>query len=59
MIVTWALARAEPPGPVAVTVYVVDCEGLTVAEPCAATWPTEGSKVMEVAFVDDHVSVTC
>jgi hypothetical protein len=41
-----------------VTVYVVDWEGLTVAEPCAAMWPTEGSKVMEVAFVDDHVSVT-
>src|SRR5260370_17401922 len=23
------------------------------------TGPTEGSKVMDVAFVDDHVSVTC
>ena len=27
-------------------------------EPCAATGPTEGSKVMDVAFVDDHVSLT-
>jgi hypothetical protein len=24
----------------------------------AATGPTEGSKVMDVAFVDDHLSVT-
>jgi hypothetical protein len=37
---------------------VVDCEGLTIVEPCAATLPTEGSKVMDMAFVDDHVSVT-
>ena len=28
-------------------------------EPCAATGPTEGSNAMDVAFVDDHVRVTC
>ena len=38
---------------------MVDCEGLTVVEPCAATEPIEGPNVMDVAFVDDHVSVTC
>jgi len=29
-----------------------------VVEPFTATGPTEGSKVMDVAFVDDHLSVT-
>ncbi len=29
-----------------------------MVEPFTATGPTEGSKVMDVAFVDDHVSVT-
>ena len=29
-----------------------------MVEPFTATGPTEGSKVMDVAFVDDHLSVT-
>ena len=29
-----------------------------MVEPCPATGPTEGCKVMDVAFFDDHVSVT-
>jgi hypothetical protein len=37
---------------------VVDWKGLTVVEPFAATGPIEGSNVMDVAFVDDHLSVT-
>src|SRR5579863_1383914 len=54
---TRALAVAVPPGPAAVIVYVVDCDGVTGVEPSGATLPTPGCKSRSVAFVEDHESV--
>jgi hypothetical protein len=51
------LESAEPPGPVAVIVYVVASCGLTVCVPCAVTAPIPGERVSDVALVDDHVNV--
>ena len=49
---------AEPPGPVAVAVYVVDWLGVTVEVPCAATLPSSGVTLTEVAFVADQRKFT-
>jgi hypothetical protein len=51
------LWSADPPGPVAVIVYVVESVGETFADPSGATVPTLGTSVSEVAFVDDQLSV--
>ena len=55
---TWALASADPPGPVAVKVYVTESVGVTRCEPSADTLPTPGERLSEVAFVEDQVNVT-
>ena len=52
-----ALALAEPPGPLALMVYVVDVAGLTFAEPCAGTEPTSGEILSWVALVEVQVRV--
>jgi hypothetical protein len=41
-----------------VIVYVVDVVGFTGVDPCGETFPTPGSIVRSVAFVDDHESDT-
>ena len=53
-----ALASAEPPGPVAVIVYVMESWGVKRCEPCAVTLPIPGERLSEVALVDDQVNVT-
>src|SRR5579883_1198416 len=55
--VTRAVALAEPPGPMAVIVYVVESVGVTLVSPSGDTMPTPGASVRDVAFVDDHRSV--
>jgi hypothetical protein len=55
--VTRAVAFAEPPGPLAVMVYVVEAEGVTFVEPSAVTVPTSGAMVSCVAFVEVQLSV--
>src|SRR5579884_1822837 len=55
--VTRTLASAEPPGPLAVMVYVVESDGVTFVEPSGATAPTSGAIVSDVAFVEDQFSV--
>src|SRR5246127_1074056 len=52
--VTRALAVTEPPGPMAVIVYVWESVGVTLVLPSGETLPTPGVSVSEVAFVDDH-----
>src|SRR5215469_8577282 len=54
---TAAVAVAEPPGPVAVIVYVVESDGVTLVEPCAVTVPTSGEMVSEVASVEFQLKV--
>src|SRR5215469_13226216 len=56
--VTRALESAEPPGPVAVIVYVTVSCGVTRCEPSAETLPTPGERFRLVALVEDQVSVT-
>ena len=57
LTVTRAVAFAEPPGPLAVIVYVVESEGVTLVEPSALTVPTSGAMVSCVAFVEVQLSV--
>src|SRR5260370_32732455 len=45
------LASVLPPGPLAVTAYVVDSAGVTVVVPCAVTAPTSGAMETLVASV--------
>src|SRR5215472_8674388 len=54
---TTAVAVEEPPGPVAVIVYVVESEGVTFVEPSAVTVPTPGSIESCVASVEFQVRV--
>jgi hypothetical protein len=54
---TLAVALAEPPGPVAVMVYVVESEGVTLVEPCAVTAPTSGAMESCVASVEFQLKV--
>src|SRR5215813_15561410 len=54
---TRTLASAEPPGPLAVIVYVVDSPGVTFVEPSGETAPTSGAIVSCVAFVEDQLKV--
>src|SRR5215472_5357955 len=55
--VTRALEVADPPGPLAVMVYVVESVGVTLVEPCGATVPTSGATVSCVALVEDQLNV--
>src|SRR5215475_13264137 len=55
--VTRTLASADPPGPLAVIVYVDESLGVTFVEPSGATGPTSGEIVSCVAFVDDQLKV--
>src|SRR5271157_6206088 len=55
---TRAVGRCVPPGPVAVSVYVVESCGVTDVEPCAWTLPTPGSKSSSVTFCEDQRNVT-
>src|SRR5579859_589116 len=55
--VTRTLESAEPPGPLAVIVYVVESAGETVVEPCALTAPTSGAMVSCVASVEVQLNV--
>src|SRR5258705_13704028 len=43
LTVTRAVEVAEPPGPLAVMVYVVESSGVTLVEPSALTVPTSGA----------------
>jgi len=52
------LLSALPPGPVAVSVYVVDSGGATRADPAGVTFPTTGESMSVEALVEDQVSVT-
>jgi hypothetical protein len=52
------LASAEPPGPLAAMLYVVDSVGVTAVEPSGATLPTPGERFKSVAFVEVQLSVT-
>src|SRR5439155_13873005 len=54
---TRTLASAEPPGPLAVIVYVAESAGVTFVEPSGATAPTFGAIVNCVAFVEDQLNV--
>jgi len=45
------LASVLPPGPLAVTPYVVDSAGVTVVVPCGVTAPTSGLMETLVASV--------
>src|SRR6267142_6076809 len=54
---TVAVALAEPPGPVAVMVYVVESEGVTLVEPWAVTSPTSGAIESCVASVEFQLRV--
>src|SRR5579871_166366 len=58
LTVTLALASAEPPGPLAVMVYVTVLCGVTRCEPSAETLPTPGERFRLVALVEDQVNVT-
>ena len=51
------MAFAEPPGPLAVIVYVVESEGVTLVEPSALTVPTPGAMESCVPFVEVQLSV--
>ena len=53
--VTVTLSVAEPPGPIAVMVYVVVLEGLTSHDPDGSNVPTSGSITQLSAFVEVHV----
>ena len=55
--VTLVSATALPPGPVALAMYVVDAEGLTVRLPDASTVPTPLSIVTPVALEEFQESV--
>jgi hypothetical protein len=48
--VSRALACVEPPGPLALSVYVVESVGETERVPCASTRPIPGSIVTSVEF---------
>jgi hypothetical protein len=56
--VTRTLDSAEPPGPLAVRLYVVDSAGVTLVEPSGATLPTPGERFKSVAFVEVQFRVT-
>jgi hypothetical protein len=56
-MVTVADANEVPPGPVAVRVYVVVCDGETLEEPLAACAPMPLSIETEVELLTSHVSV--
>jgi hypothetical protein len=56
-IVTVACAVEVPPGPVAVSVYVVVCAGETDVEPLAGWEPTPLSIDTDVEFATSQVSV--
>ena len=49
---------AFPPSPLAVNVYVVELEGLTLVEPCGVTAPTSGAIETLVALVVFQESFT-
>src|SRR5258706_12664652 len=51
------LASVLPPGPLAVTAYVVDSAGVTVVVPCGVAAPTSGLMEMLVASVVVQVSL--
>src|SRR5258708_28162961 len=51
------LASVLPPGPLAVTAYVVDSAGVTVVVPCGVTAPTSGLMETLVASVVVQVSL--
>jgi hypothetical protein len=55
--VTVAVLVVVPPGPLAVSVYVVVDDGLTLVLPDVAWLPTPLSMEIDVAFDDVHVSV--
>ena len=55
--VTLAASDADPPGPVAVAVYVTDEAGLTGRDPEFCTPPRSGSILTAVAFFASHCSV--
>ena len=55
--VTNAAAVDVPPGPVAVSVYAVVCDGETLMEPLAACAPMPLSIETDVEFVTSHVSI--
>src|SRR5579859_2053385 len=55
---TRAVARVVPPGPVAVSVYVVESSGDIDVEPAAATRPPPGSRSRLAAFMEVQTSVT-
>lgn len=57
MIVTVTCAVDVPPGPVAVSVYVVVCAGETDIDPLAACAPIPLSIETDVEFETSHVSV--
>jgi hypothetical protein len=57
LTVTRAVELAEPPGPLAVMVYVVESDGVTFVEPSAVTVPTSGAMVSCVALVEVQLSV--
>src|SRR6266481_4205198 len=51
------LASVLPPGPLAVTAYVVDSAGVTAVVPCGVTAPTSGLMETLVASVVVQVSL--
>ena len=57
LTVTVAWLLSVPPGPTAVSVYVVVATGLTVVEPDSGLLPTPLSMVTDVAFVVFQTSV--
>jgi hypothetical protein len=57
LTVTVAWLISVPPGPTAVSVYVVVATGLTVVEPDSGLLPTPLSMVTDVAFVVFQTSV--
>jgi len=57
LTVTRAVEFAEPPGPLAVIVYVVESAGVTFVEPSAVTVPTSGAMVSCVALVEVQLRV--
>lgn len=52
------LDSALPPAPLAVSVYVVDVDGLTVVDPCTDTLPTPGLIEAAEASLVFHESCT-
>ena len=57
LTVTTVEALAEPPGPLALIVYVVELVGWSTVEPCRGTEPTVGEMLSWVALVELQVKV--